>query len=81
MRPQTAYLYKLYPCIPRLLPVIFSMMHIEITGKSLGTNRKSLIHILNIYMYLAEVFLTAYQALVTNARMKDGETVLIHAVC
>ena len=30
---------------------------------------------------VAEVFLTAYQALVTNAGMKDGETVLIHAVC
>ena len=30
---------------------------------------------------IAEVFLTAYQALVTNAAMKDGETVLIHAVC
>ena len=30
---------------------------------------------------IAEVFLTAYQALVTNAVMKDGETVLIHAVC
>ena len=29
----------------------------------------------------AEVFLTAYQALVTNAAMKDVETVLIHAVC
>ena len=28
----------------------------------------------------AEVFLTAYQALVFNARMTDGDTVLIHAV-
>ena len=29
---------------------------------------------------VAEVFLTAFQALVWNARMKDGETVLVHAV-
>lgn len=28
----------------------------------------------------AEAYLTAYQALVLNGRMKDGETVLIHAV-
>ena len=28
----------------------------------------------------AEVFATSYQALVTNGRLQDNETVLIHAV-
>lgn len=31
-------------------------------------------------LHVAEVFLTAFQALVWNAHMKDGETVLVHAV-
>ena len=30
--------------------------------------------------HVAENYLTAYQALVWNARLKDGETILIHAV-
>ena len=34
----------------------------------------------SLLWYIAEIFLTAYQAMALNGRLQDGETVLIHAV-